>query len=383
MTVGRSGTTGKSGRGILAVPGHARAGSESSFACAAAPAPRSQDVARKELTVAELAELLIEKPKDVPLPEGVKPLVMPKLRKQRKNPPLPPAKRRLTRYALQKARYEFDYIDQLHEVYPVQELPPVHVPDEEWAQILHYKKHGTDQELVWLVVERLKQGKRFPIDDKRVGTFMENPQQIYYARRAVRSLAKQVRGLKTERLYEELTRPPADSRVMRDQFSKYLRKLGASEGWAVCTPEEFENRDQEVAILDGDDNFLRDYAREHFGFTGTKGIDLVMRVGNQYLVGEAKFLSRDGGSQNNQLKDALFVGEHKYPTNVFGLAIADGVYLMNDGGKYRQMIQDTDADVISALQIKDVVNMRLQKQGFRAAEPDSPYMDTVDEPVSA
>ena len=62
--------------------------------------------------------------------------------------------------------------------------------------------------------------------------------------------------------------------------------------------EEFTSNDSD-AILGGTDDDKKKFAREHLNFFRDKGLDFVSRLNKKYVIGEAKFLSDYGGSQNS------------------------------------------------------------------------------------
>ena len=54
-----------------------------------------------------------------------------------------------------------------------------------------------------------------------------------------------------------------------------------------------------------------------------KGIDFVLKTKNRFILGEAKFLTNYGGTQNNQFRDAISVARTN-KDNFIEIAVIDG-----------------------------------------------------------
>ena len=87
--------------------------------------------------------------------------------------------------------------------------------------------------------------------------------------------------------------------------------------------------------------------------------DLVAKVNETYVVGEAKWIGRSGGNQNNQVRDVLdFCREQR--GSVIRIGIIDGFpwairktngTIIND--KVNVMVQEFPYDIVSALLLRD------------------------------
>ena len=60
----------------------------------------------------------------------------------------------------------------------------------------------------------------------------------------------------------------------------------------------------ENLIYSGSDDHKSAFARKYLGYTRNKGLDFLAKFHGKYILGEAKFPSDFGGSQNSDFEDA-------------------------------------------------------------------------------
>lgn len=110
-------------------------------------------------------------------------------------------------------------------------------------------------------------------------------------------------------------------------FNNWLKRKTL--GVDLLAPDAFL-ASTENAVLAGSDRQLKDFAHEHLNYQGEKGLDLVARFNNQYVVGEAKFLTDFGGHQNAQFEDAKHLLRDS-TVQAVKVGILDGVLYINRG----------------------------------------------------
>ena len=117
----------------------------------------------------------------------------------------------------------------------------------------------------------------------------------------------------------------------------------------------------ENVIFGGSDDHKAAFARKYLGYTRNKGLDFLAKFNGKYILGEAKFLSDFGGSQNSDFEDAELTLRAKLtPTGkeVIKIAIIDGViYIDSCAGQKmaRKMRNDFNDDevILSAVLLRD------------------------------
>ena len=133
-------------------------------------------------------------------------------------------------------------------------------------------------------------------------------------------------------------------------FRRWLN-LGALGLIPVSEPEFLKSNDK--AILEGSDAELKDFAKRHLGYTRNKGVDFIARFNGKYVIGEAKFISDEGGHQNDQFLDAMTTLRSQTRSNVINVAILDGVLYIPGKKKMYNSITTEDVPVFSALLLRD------------------------------
>ncbi len=96
------------------------------------------------------------------------------------------------------------------------------------------------------------------------------------------------------------------------------------------------------------------FAKKYLGYKHNKGLDIVARFNNKYVIGEAKFLTDFGGHQNAQFNDAISTVETE-GVNAVKVAILDGVLYIKRKNKMHKLITEDykGYNIMSALVLRD------------------------------
>lgn len=112
-------------------------------------------------------------------------------------------------------------------------------------------------------------------------------------------------------------------------------------------------RNNDNAVFRGPDAQMMSFAKQHLGYKRDKGIDFLGRFNGKYVIGEAKFISDEGGHQNDQFLDAMTTIQEENSDDVRYIAILDGVLYIPGRKKMYTMITSQDIPVMSALLLRD------------------------------
>ena len=145
--------------------------------------------------------------------------------------------------------------------------------------------------------------------------------------------------------------PPGETPVRVERCGK-----SAPAAWRLCRHEFRSNNAN--AILAGSDAQLKEYAQRYLGYTRDKGVDFLGRFNGKYIIGEAKFISDEGGHQNDQFLDAMTTLRSRTRDNVINVAILDGVLYIPSRKKMYTSITSENIPVFSALVLRDYVCQR-------------------------
>ncbi len=239
------------------------------------------------------------------------------------------------------------YLDDLFRVYPTIPEGIREIDEEVWAEV-EAAFHARDNEALIRSLLRLK---LFPIKDAYVAYLRRDPTAIERNPKTVQRLCGRLYEMGLSELYRRCSEPKETNRQIGPMFRRWLRK-GALGMQPVDLPT-FAASDED-AVLDASDAEMADFARQHLGYEGDKGLDFVARFRGQYVIGEAKFLTDFGGHQNAQFNDAvrLFALEG---LRAIPVAILDGVLYIPGRHKLYRLIttEYRDANIVSALVLRE------------------------------
>lgn len=261
-----------------------------------------------------------------------------------------------------------DYLDQIEQVYPVQENEVRELDPELWGMIDRAYDRRDDAALVMALLR----APRFPYNDPYVGQLRKfgeaavsrNPKQVLRIARRIYDMSKQ-------EVHAACREPVEASRQMGPAFRNWIH-----DQYPLKDEEGFLAHDDGVCQLAGGDKALEEFARRHLGYReprgkGNKkmGIDAILKINGLYVPIEAKFFSEDGGTQRHQLQDVLdFTGRFpKDREDVEPIGVIDGHYLGFHGDyvsdpdrtttikRPQQQIAECRAPLLSALLLERLV----------------------------
>lgn len=239
-----------------------------------------------------------------------------------------------------------DYLDQLFRVYPLRPDSIRGIDDKVWQRI-EKAYNGTDNTEL---LKALMKHSLFPVKDGYMPYLKLDKTAIERNPNTVNRICGRIRELGLEKLYECCTQPKETNRQMGPLFRQWLRS--GTLGLVPISLSDFETTTGN-AILEGGDNDLKNFAQKYLGYTRNKGLDFIGRFNGCYIIGEAKFISDEGGHQNDQFVDAMQTLAAEVNPDVKKIAILDGVlYIKSRRKMYRQIIE-TDVPIMSALLLRD------------------------------
>lgn len=241
-----------------------------------------------------------------------------------------------------------DYLDQLFSVYPLSPDSIREIDKDMWSNIEEYYKSNNNVELF----KSLLKLKLFPIKDSYVPFFKHSASAVERNPMTVNRICGRVKELGLDKLFEKCTQPKETNRQMGPLFTNWLNS-----GVLGCLPIEEDAflKEKDFGILKGTDQSLKNFAHKYLGYNRDKGLDFIAKRKNQYIIGEAKFITDEGGHQNDQFLDALTTLTTETNKNVIKVAILDGVLYIESKKKMYTTITSNNLNVMSALLLRDFV----------------------------
>jgi hypothetical protein len=238
------------------------------------------------------------------------------------------------------------YLDKLFKVYPV-ESGEIRMISEKAKNTIHVafknknKKH---------LIKKLLDLPRFPIDDPYLASIRKYPHLLDKNPKTVYRIGKKLLSLGFENILELATRPKSPSRQLGNSFKVWLQKID----YPFVDENEFL-RYKDVAFLLGSDAKLKKFVIEKLEITDIeKRPDFILKIRNKIIIGEAKFLTDYGGTQNNQFRDAINVTEIN-KKNIIGIAVIDGIVWFNSNSFMHRTIREIKGMALSSLLLQDFI----------------------------
>lgn len=245
------------------------------------------------------------------------------------------------------------YLDNLLEIYPLETAVPNHIEPRLKRRIIsaHQERETT------ALIDILQGEVKFPYDEPLAFLIKEvkdcknsNPQQI-------NRIANTLYAMTAEELVVRLESAPKINQQMGPMFTNWLRTK-----FPLLNIEDFEKSTNGVFILSSSEEDGKSFVNGVLNQNLRKRPDLVAKVNETYIVGEAKWIGRSGGNQNNQVRDVLdFCRDQR--GSVIRVGIIDGFpwatrklnnSIIND--KVNVLVQEFPYNLLSALLLEDYLN---------------------------
>lgn len=253
-----------------------------------------------------------------------------------------------------------DYLDLLYRVYPISENARREIPDNVKIDLRDSFKTHNDKKLLKILIDQtIKSRIVFPIKDSYVAYLKHDNSAIDRNPNTVDRITSILYEMGYDRVIDKATSPKETNRQIGPLFGDWVKK-GSLGGDYIDDEQTFLNSTRNM-IFGGSDDHKAAFARKHLGYTRNKGLDFLAKFNNIYVLGEAKFLSDFGGSQNSDFEDAeLTLRTELAPTNkkAIKIAIVDGVIYIDKcaGQKMAHKMRNDFSDeevILSAILLRD------------------------------
>jgi len=244
------------------------------------------------------------------------------------------------------------YLDKLAEIYPAQ-LPPRR-PLNQWQREEIKRLHEARDwhSLLKFLFKLIDEGHPFPFEHPYASIFYQHPNLISKNPRTAALLGKILLSKEPGEIISGVERPPDLNRMYGPSFRRWLKKVLPQRGYKLLKEKAFRIH-KGPALLDGADKTIRRYVKTVLGFD-PGGRDFLIKIGDVHIVGEARFLTRGGGSQNRDIREALsFVKKFKSKRKFIPVAVLDGVVWFDKS--YIEQLKELEEDepAFTALLLED------------------------------
>ena len=239
------------------------------------------------------------------------------------------------------------YLDDLFQVYPTIPDGIRDINQTRWSEI--ESAFGSKNNLD-LIIGVLKL-ELFPIKDSYIAYFKKDPTSILKNPKTVDRICGRLYEMGLDKIFEKSTEPKETNRQIGPMFGNWVKKK--SLGIEPVSLIEFE-KSKTNAILGGSDDDKKAFAKKHLNYNRDKGLDFVAFFNGKHIIGEAKFLTAEGGSQNSDFEDAMATLEMK-EANAVKIAILDGIPYIKSKSKMHRFITNPykDYNIMSSLVLRE------------------------------
>ncbi|MBC6399569.1 MAG: hypothetical protein GDA51_08275 [Ekhidna sp.] len=245
------------------------------------------------------------------------------------------------------------YLDNILEVYPLQTARPERFDDRLRRRIISAHQGRRTGELIEILQNEVK----FPYDEpiwyliKNIqGCLNNNPQQIL-------RIAESLYAMTAEETVIRLESAPKLNTQMGPMFTNWLR-----ENFNLLEIDKFRDSTEGIFVLNSSEEVGKSFINDELHQNLDKRPDLVAKVNDTYIVGEAKWIGSPSGNQNKQVVEVINLCRNQRG-NVIRVGIIDGfpwaVYksdgsIIND--KTCVQVQECEYDIISTLLLSDYLS---------------------------
>ena len=253
-----------------------------------------------------------------------------------------------------KLAKEKNYLDLLFEVYPIS---PQHeqreINSNIWKNVCTYRK---EKDHIKLITELFKL-KKFPLDNMYLGFLRKDQDALKRNPEITKKIGTFLCNMSLKDLRRLASAPKSTSRKIGPMFKRWLEK----EPLGIKNYKDFESFLKcDRGILMGSDDDLKNFCKKYLNYKRNKGLDFVAKVKNKIIIGETKFISTSGGTQDKSFKDIISLLETPLKSEIkeieaHKIGIIDG-YPLLEQGHYKNDFDNSNEIFISALLLKDYLN---------------------------
>ncbi len=245
------------------------------------------------------------------------------------------------------------YLDNLLEVYPLESAVPIHLKSRLKRRIISAHQGRRTNELIQILQGEVK----FPYDEPLAYLIKEVRNCLQFNPLQIHRIANTLYAMTADELIVHLESAPKLNTQMGPMFTNWLRNK-----FSLLNLDDFQASNQGVFVLSSSEEEGKNFVNNILNQNLSKRPDLVAKVNETLIIGEAKWIGRSGGNQNNQVKDVLdFCKDQR--GNVIRVGIIDGFpwathktnnSIIND--KVNVLVQEFPYDIVSALLLEDYLS---------------------------
>lgn len=239
------------------------------------------------------------------------------------------------------------YLDNLFKIYPIELENARDIPKHIKNDIINAFEIGDKIKLIKVLLKLSK----FPFDDPYIASLRRHSSLLSKNPKTIERISKNLFSMGIDNVLNLASKPKSPSRRFGNSFKNWLKTLN----FPFLSEENFK-KNNNIAFLKGSDEELKKFVIKNLHIRYLKkGIDFVLKIKNKFILGEAKFLTDYGGSQNNQFRDAINVASIN-KNNIIGIAVIDGIVWFKSDAYMHKIVKSFNGIALSALLLEKFIN---------------------------
>lgn len=239
------------------------------------------------------------------------------------------------------------YLDKLFGIYPIGLSISREIPEEAKSSVKKAFKNKNKRDLI----KQLLKFPKFPIDDPYISSIRRHPYLLDKNPKTADRIGKKLLSIGLDTILDLSIKPKSPSRQMGNSFRNWLH---STKKYEFLDAEHFKNH-HGVSFLDGSDNQLKEFATDELKLKRLiRRPDFLLKVNDYYILGEAKFLTDYGGTQNNQFDGAIKMAKVK-KDKILGVAVIDGIVWFKNNSYMHRTVKKNNKNVFSALLLEEFI----------------------------
>lgn len=216
-----------------------------------------------------------------------------------------------------KVAKEKGYLDNITDIYPINNTGEEdRVNKNQIIEIEKLIKSHKPKELILLLLKL----DRFPFDEPYIGFVRHFKEALDHNPKTLKRIFDRLKQIGVKEIVKGINRPKSSSRKFGNYFSAWFSKQHK-----IVNVETLLKSNKGIYILEGGDKALAIFAKKYLKYDRKKGLDFVIKVNNTYIIGEAKFVSHSGGTQDKSVREVIHMVKGKKLPNVILVGVVDGV----------------------------------------------------------
>lgn len=248
--------------------------------------------------------------------------------------------------------YAPGYLDKLANIYPATPTLRKPLPNHIRESIKTLYSQNEVEKILSLLLNLTTHP--FPIEHPYVSLLRAQPKLINQNPEVVMKIGEILLSLGADGIIRGSERPPDLNRQMGPAFKNWLKNHFSQRGFVFLSAGAFEAY-QGKAFLNASDTGISEYANTKLGCRITRGRDFLVKVRDKFAIGEARFLSTVGGSQNRDVRETVSFAKDKVG-NIIKVAVMDGMVWFDKGMLTVIQSLEDDEPGLSALLLEDFLD---------------------------